>query len=192
MTATIKINGLKELQVKLKALPKKLETDVDMIVQDHTRQMVVNAQKDAPVDQNTIRRGITAKKNGTANWSMVSIAVHSPFIEFGTKSRFQPIPGVDASQFKGSGGKEGGKGFYDSILEWVKRKKIAGTYSDKTGRRTGSKVDRQLEDEQAAWAIYLSIVRHGVKPHPFFFKQGPRQEPLLVAELKALLNEQSL
>jgi hypothetical protein len=111
-------------------------------------------------------------------------------MEFGTKGHYTPQPGIDASEFKATGEGKTGKGFYDSILEWVKRNGIAGTFSVKTRRRTGSKLDRQIEDEQTAFAIYLSIMRHGVKAHPFFFKQIPIQEPKIQADFQQLVNEQ--
>lgn len=186
---TVKVNGLKEVQAQLMSYPKSLESKADAIVANNVREMVRNAKRDAPKDFGRLSGAITLKKNGIADYSMTCDASYAVYMEFGTKGRYQPIPGIDASEFK-STGRNSGKGFYDSILDWVKRKGIAGTFDVKTRRRTGSKVDRQIEDEQTAFAIYLSIIRHGVKPHPFFFKQIPIQEPKLNADFQQLVNEQ--
>jgi hypothetical protein len=193
MSASVKITGLKEVQVEIENLTKNLPKKVDGIVNKGVLEMVENAKKDVTdnsFDTGRLAGGITIKKNGFADYSMVSNQFYSPFIEFGTKGRYQPIPGVDASEFKGKGGKKGGKGFYDTILAWVKRKKIAGIYSTghgtkkKKGKRLGSAIDKQIEDEQVAWAIYLSIIRHGVKPHPFFFKQKDEREPAIIRQIE--------
>jgi hypothetical protein len=198
MSASVKITGLKELQVLLDRTAKDLTKNADAIISSNVDIMVRNAKSDAPVDMGVLKGGITKKKNSNADYTMASNASYSPYIEFGTKGRYQPIPGIDASEFKGKGGKKGGKGFYDTILDWVKRKKIAGTYSSgikkkkgggfevggSKGRRVGSAIDRQIEDEQTAWAIYLSIIRHGVKAHPFFFKQKEEREPAIIRQIE--------
>jgi hypothetical protein len=182
-SASIQIKGLEGLKKKLKVIPEKVATEIDADMHVIANDFVNRAVNDAPVDRGELKLFITAKKEGLMNYEIVSGAPYSAYIEFGTKSRFKPIPGIDSSKFRGTGGKEGGKGFYDSILEWVKRKGIAGNYSPgylryekgskKRGKRLGSTLDKQIEDEQAAYAIYLSIMRHGVHAHPFFFKQMP-------------------
>jgi hypothetical protein len=187
---TVKINGLKEVQAQIKSYSASLEKKADAIVERNVREMVRNAKKDAPKDFGRLFGAITAKKNGNADWSMVCDVAYAAYLEFGTKGNYRPIPGVDPSEFKSTGSNKSGKGFYDSILDWVKRKGIAGTYSVKTRKRVGSKIDNQIADEQAAFAIYLSIIRHGIKPQPFFFKQQPIQEPKIQADFIQLVNEQ--
>lgn len=95
---------------------------------------------------------------------------YAPFIEFGTKGKYRPIPGVDPSEFKGI--KRGNwKDFIEQIKAWVKRKGIGATYSVKTRRK-----NRQTKDEieGIAYMIARSIYRNGINPKPFFFKQiGP-------------------
>lgn len=95
---------------------------------------------------------------------------YAAFIEFGTKGKYRPIPGVDPSEFKGI--KRGNwKEFIEQIKAWVKRKGIGATYSVKTRRK-----NRQTKDEieGIAYMIARSIYRNGINPKPFFFKQiGP-------------------
>lgn len=188
---TVKVNGLKEVQAQLTSYSKSLENKADAIIANNVREMVRNAKRDAPKDFGRLSGAITAKKNSNADWSMTCEVAYAVYMEFGTKGRYQPIPGIDPSEFKATGGNSG-KGFFDSILEWVKRNGIAGTFNVKTRKREGGKIDKQIEDEQTAFAIYLSIIRHGVKPHPFFFKQIPIQEPKIKADFQQLVNEQRL
>jgi hypothetical protein len=188
---TVKVNGLKEVEAQLTSYSKSLESKADAIVADNVRQMVINAKRDAPKDFGRIAGATTPKKNANANWSMVCDAFTAVYMEFGTKGNYRPIPGIDASEFKSTGGNNG-KGFFDSILDWVKRKGIGDTYDIKTRRLSDKGVDRQIRYEQTAFAIYLSIIRHGVKAHPFFFKQIPIQEPKIKSDFQQLVNEQRL
>ena len=59
-----------------------------------------------------------------------------------------------------------------AIKAWVLRKKIVATYSIKTRRKRKDKGEEERA-EKAAWAIAISLARHGMKPKPFFFKQIP-------------------
>lgn len=185
---TVNLGGLKDLKVQLRKVVKEKAKAIDTQLQIATEEMERGAKRDAPADQATLRQGITNRKVSELNWILESNAFYSVYMEFGTKGRYQAIPGVDPSEFKATGEGKTGKGFYDSILEWVKRKGIAGTYQVKNRRRVGSKVDQQIEDEQTAFAIYLSIIRHGVKPHPFFFKQLDAVQPKLIRNIQTVLN----
>jgi hypothetical protein len=170
---SIEVKGIKELQQKIGRIPGNVRKEFDAELAAVADDFVNRAQADAPTDQGILRNMITRKKEAPMEWKVVSGANWSAWIEFGTRSRVQ-IPSefsAFASQFRGKGG--GGQGFYDAILAWVKRKGITGTYSVKTKKRTGNKIDQQIEDEQTAHAIYLSILRHGIHPHPFFLKQIP-------------------
>lgn len=185
---TVNLGGLKDLKVQLRKVVKEKAKAIDTQLQIATEEMERGAKRDAPADQATLRQGITNRKVSELNWILESNAFYSVYMEFGTKGRYKAIPGVDPSEFKATGEGKTGKGFYDSILEWVKRKGIAGTYQVKNRRRVGSKVDQQIEDEQTAFAIYLSIIRHGVKPHPFFFKQLDAVQPKLIRNIQTVLN----
>jgi hypothetical protein len=187
----VQIKGLEELKKKLQSMPRHLTSEIDQRIGLRINEAVGLAKRDAPADENAIRSGISGVREAPMQWLYSANAYHSVYMEFGTKRRYTPIPGVDPSEFKVTS-KGSGKGFYDSILDWVKRKKITGSYSVKTKRRLGSKVDQQLEDEQTAFAIYLSILRHGVKPHPFFFKQIDVIEPKLLKDIESVINAERL
>lgn len=191
MANTVKVTGFNGISKQIKSMAASLESKADRIIEVNIREMVRNAQRDAPKDFGRLKGTITAKRIGTAHWEMVCDAAYAQYLEFGTKGNYKPIPGIDPSRFKSTGqGK--GAGFFDQILNWVKRKGIAGRFSVKTRRRVGSKDQKKAEDEKAAWAIYLSILKRGIKAQPFFFKQEVTQDPKIQADMKALLNEQRL
>jgi HK97 gp10 family phage protein len=171
-SASIEIKGLEGLKKKLRAIPENVTREVDADMQVIADAFVNRAQADAPVDRGQIKNYITANKEGVMNYEIVSGAPYSAYIEFGTKSRFKAIPGIDSSKFKG----KGSGSYYDflkAILEWVERKGIASRFSVKTRKKlkhTKADNERIL---QAAEAIAFSIMKHGVNAHPFFFKQLP-------------------
>ena len=99
----VEIKGLKELQLQLKNLPKKLAKQVDAELELATGKMVALAKKDAPKDHATLEAGINAKPIKELLWSYNSNAAYSVYMEFGTKGRYKPIPGVDPSEFNVSG-----------------------------------------------------------------------------------------
>jgi hypothetical protein len=59
-----------------------------------------------------------------------------------------------------------------AIIEWVHKKGITGTYSVKTGRRTGSNMTQEQQDEEAAFAIAWHIYHYGTRAHPFLTPAG--------------------
>lgn len=186
----VNLNGVKSLQDRLKSIPKILQAEVGAEIRIAAQNMAANAQREAPSGVgNILKSGISSKKLTPLQYEVTSNAHYSAYVEFGTKGRYKPQPGVDASNFKSSGAGKTGKGFYDAILQWVKIKRIAGTYSVKTRRRTGKKIEKQIEDEQTAFAIYVSIMRHGIKPQPFFFKQVAVVEPQLIKNIENVLKD---
>jgi hypothetical protein len=172
--STIKVDGLEALKKKFGSIPQNVKTEVNADLSSVSKEYEGRAVEQAPIDVGGLRQGITSAKVADMDYEVTSHSPYSAYIEFGTKRRVK-VPAdltAYAAQFKGKGGGSQ-QGFYDAILAWVKRKGIAGTYSVKTKRRTGSKIDKQIEDEQTAFAIYLSILRHGINAQPFFFPHLP-------------------
>ena len=79
------------------------------------------------------------------------------------------------------------KEFVKAIEAWVKRKGFAATYNIKTRRRRKDKGEAE-RTEQAAWAIAISLARHGMKPKPFFFKQIPIVKTQFKNNVKRILD----
>jgi hypothetical protein len=184
--AAVKLQGLAELKAKLGKIPGYVKQEADGMMAIVANDFVNRASADAPQDERMLANQITAKKNSEMNHEVVSPAPYSAYMEFGTKSRFKAIPGIDSSKFIGKGRGD----YYDflnNILNWVKRKGIASRYSVKTRKalkHTKSDDERLV---QMAEAIALSIIRHGVHPHPFFFKQLPLAQEQLNRLMKEVI-----
>ena len=151
----VKINiiGFKQFKDTLDKLPAKLKKEAAAEVQFAAEDFRGRAIVDAPADVGFLRSQITVKKTGELTAEVVSGSKYSAPMEFGTKSKFQPIPGIDASEFIGKPSGGTWLEFISNIKNWVRRKGLP---------------------VNSAYLIARSIYRHGVKPHPFFFKQiGP-------------------
>ena len=130
--------------------------------------------------------------NGQLVFTIGSKLPYAPYIEFGTGGKVTIPAGYEqfASQFKGSKGGTFAQ-LLRALIEWVKRKGIVGTYSVKTGRRTGNKSIQQKQNESAAYAIALSILKKGLRPHPFLIPAYEQEIPKLKTNIKRILNAKS-
>lgn len=157
---------------------------VDQEIAAATQNMESKAKRDAPKDISRLYAAIITNKIDFLKYELTCNVFYAVYMEFGTKGRYRAIPGIDPSQFnvKTAGS---GRGFFDNILEWVKRKGFA-ALKTKSGRASKS-LESTIAQEQAAFQIYLSILRHGVKPHPFFFKQLDEERPQLLERLNRIL-----
>lgn len=186
----IKVTGLAGMKAEFatisSALPKIVSGELETMAQE----WVKLAKTDAPADQAALRGSISYFKyqilDNQPAFSITAQTFYAPFMEFGTKGKYQPIPGTEniAAAFKGYKGGD----FMEllrNIVRWVKRKGIAGTYSVKTQRRKGSKINQLAEDYSAAWPIAMSILKYGVRPHPFFFKQMHIVWPQFIRNVEA-------
>ena len=168
----VKITGLNGLKAEFASISEKLPQIVDGELNTLAQDWVKLAVRDAPADQGALRGAISYFRVAPMQYEVVAQKFYAPFMESGTKGNYTPIPGTEAiaASFKGYKGGD----FMEllrNIVRWVKRKGITGTYSVKTRRRTGSRINQLAEDYSAAWPIAMSILKNGVKPHPFFFKQ---------------------
>ena len=117
---SIKITGLQELLKDLDKKPAEYQRKVDEELTDGANAIEERAKLLAPVNNNRLRGSIIAETD-VAFHKQVSVEAHyAPYMEFGTKGKFndQGVPDV-AAQFKGSG-KDGD--FVKSIFNWLKDK----------------------------------------------------------------------
>lgn len=196
-TFKFEIKGLDKLQKRLSTLPTKLRKEVGAEIQDGGRRINAKQLRLVPVDEGGIKQSTVTKKVNELNIELTSSKHYVPFMEFGTKRRVR-IPAEltsYAAQFKQSGPKIDFDEFLKIIAAWVRRKgldsrtAITGRYSTKTKRRLGSKATQATEDEQAAYPIALSILRHGVKPHPFFFQPFFDERESIVKNVEKVLKD---
>jgi len=188
----VSIKGLAEFKKEIATASKQIKEIVSAEVQAAGAEFVSLARRDVPVDQGALKGSISYFMQNDLSAVIVAQKFYAPFIEFGTKGKYTPIPGTEdiAAQFKGYKGGD----FMEllrMIVRWVNRKGITGRYSVKTRKRVGSKIDRLAEDYAAAWPIALSILKNGIKPHPFFFKQMEVVWPKMVNNIEKALKSQT-
>jgi hypothetical protein len=173
-----------------KDLAKNIQEAADAEMEEGAREFVILAQSDAPVNEAELKRMTQYKRLGTLHYDIFSQTSYAAYMEFGTKGNYRPVPGAEAiaAKFRGKG--EGTfKDMLRQIAKGVKRKGIAGTYSVKTRRRTGNKIDQLAEDYAAAWPIVMSILKNGVKAHPYFFKQQGIVVPKMIKRIEDRVRE---
>jgi len=187
----IELQGLKGFQQQFAKAPANIKKIVSAEIQSAAAEWVAGARRDVPIDQGALKGSISYFMRTDLQAEIVAQKFYAPFMEFGTKGKYRAIPGTEAiaQQFKGYKGGD----FMDllrSIVRWLGRKgkdpvtSRHGTYSVKTKKRTGSKVNQLAEDYAAAWPIAMSILKHGVKPHPYFFKQKEIVWPKMIERIK--------
>lgn len=184
----VQLQGLNKLKAEFVSIDKKIFTITDNELNAAAADFVAGARRDAPVDQGALKGAISYYKEAPLFYPIIAQKFYAPFMEFGTKGKYTPIPGTEqiAAAFKGYKGGDFQE-LLRMIVRWVARKGISGRYSVKTRKRLGSKVDKYAEDYAAAWPIALSVLRNGIKPHPFFFKQQQVIWPKLVEQIKRQL-----
>lgn len=139
------VKGLKELLKTLK-IP---ISDIDKIVAANNSEMAQKARSKAPVDRGQIHQNIEPVKFGELHYGVVANAKHSGWVEFGTgtKVRVPPELAEDAAALKGLRGGTFEEGLRN-IRDWCRRKGI---------------------DEEAAYPIFISILRKGIEPQPYMY-----------------------
>lgn len=202
----VNLVGFKQFTDTVNKLPITLRKEVSTSVRAAADRFRGEAIKAAPADVGFLRSQITVKPIDELKYEVVSGSSYSAYMEFGTKSKFKAIPGIDASEFKGKGTGD----YYDflnNILNWVKRKGLhteglqqsfgsdqerflSLTERNKARKKRGLKrITKDKSLERTAAAIAYFIMKHGVKPHPFFFKQIPIVRRDAFRNIRNILNQ---
>jgi len=190
------VNGVKE---QFAAATQDAKDIISQELEGMAKQWVSGSKRDAPVDQDSLKNSISyyLTDSNTSSGMFVGFAIvaqkfYAPFMEFGTKGKYTPIPGTEkiAAEFNGYRGGDIQE-MLRMILRWIRRKGITGTYSIKTKKRTGAKITQFSEDYAAAWPIVLSILKNGINPHPYFFKQQDVVWPDMIARIKQRLTQKT-
>lgn len=187
---TISVQGLNRLQGKIKAAPAKLRKEIGGELKDSANRINAKQLRLLPIDEGGLKQGTIVKHTSDLEHELLSSKRYAPFMEFGTKSKAVVPPELQefAKQFNQSGPKTKFEDFLKIIAAWVRRKGIAGKYSVKSKRRLGSKATQAAEDEAVAWPIAVSILRKGVKPHPFFYAPYLEEKPKIIKQVKKILD----
>lgn len=188
---SVKITGLKALQLQLKEMPKVAKKQVFEAYQDFAFATEIEAKQLAPTNDWKLRgsiKGSAFMKDGLIV-AEVSVGVfYAAYVEFGTRkfaaAHVSKLPAdwqAFAAQYKGKAG-----GTIDELLmnlvQWVKSKGFA-AYTTKSGNRSNSKNSLQAQ-ESAAYIIALRILQNGIKAQPYLYPAVTNQ----MGKLKDNLN----
>lgn len=169
---TLDISAFKaDINKAVKAYADKVEGIVDDELTGAVNEIATKAKQKAPKDQSHLSSSIHTDIDQRLQKEVDVDAFYAPYMEFGTGQKVK-VPdewATYASQFKGKQGNKGLDELLENLIEWVRRKGLAGTYSVKTQRRTGNKGSYLIQDAEVAYAIFLSIIRKGINPHPFLY-----------------------
>lgn len=192
---TFSINGIDKLKERIQAMDQKVKDALAMELRASAMKIQKDAKRNAPVDMGTLRNSIYMDYDYQKNkltYTVGASASYAPYIEFGTGGSVKVPPQYSnyALTFKGKS-KTGGTldEFMLALMDWVKRKGIAGTYSTKTQKRTGSRSARLGEDYDVAFAIMLKILKKGINPQPFLLPAYEAEKVNLVKKIKQAIKD---
>ncbi len=201
----ISIIGLDQLLKRLDG--KEFGYKVQYALNNFAENTVADAVKLAPVDEGHLKESINYDKSSDhKNGASVAINVnanYAAYLEFGTR-KFAAfyIVGLPsdwksyAAQFKGGGGGGDYFDFLNAILDWVVRKGIANRYSVKTQKKININLEKPSKSgvgkgdyerlHDVAYGIALSIMRKGIKAHPFLYPAFEKNRQQLLDDIKAI------
>jgi hypothetical protein len=106
--ASFEIKGFKELQQKLKGLPKEIENKVDREIKATVADINADQVARAPVDTSFLRKMTYWRPTGKMQYTLFSNAPYAAYVEFGTGALVNVPAGLEdyAIQFKGKGIKQ--------------------------------------------------------------------------------------
>lgn len=184
------LSGMDKLTKRLTTIQDDLTKGVAEEISASAYKIERDAKRNAPVNLGTLRQSIHSEStlNGLTGKVIVG-ASYGAYVEFGTGGKVSVPDGYQdfALQFKGgSGGSM--EDFIKALTLWVKRKGLAGTFSVKTQRRTGSRKIQKSEDEKLARFLAIKILKNGIRPQPYLIPAYETEKPKLFKRLKDLLN----
>lgn len=188
------LSNFDESLAKLNQMTEKLKFEIINETNASALRIQSEAKKAAPANFGTLRGSIQLKEDsgsGKIVYTVGSKLSYAPYVEFGTGGKVN-TQGYDefASTFKNKGGGTF-KEMLLALVLWVKRKGIVGTYSINTQKRTGNRKTQNKQNESAAYAIALSILRKGLRPQPYLIPAYETEVSLLKERLKKILNVKS-
>jgi len=150
----VEVKGLRETQKKMEQVVKDLAAQrgskLWSTIAKATMLVQRDARKNAPVNTGRLRASIVPEVRGvypaTVKGVVGSKVKYAAAVEFGSKPHWAPIA---------------------PLIRWVHLKKLAGTYSIRTHRRTGGKATQAAQDESVARAIRFKIAHYGTRARPY-------------------------
>jgi len=191
--ASFEIKNLSAIFTQIDNYSNNLKSSLKKEINNWAAEVVSLAKQKSPVNNGKLRNAITADYATESELvAKVSVLVnYAAYVEFGTRgyasNYVSSLPNdwqTYASSFRGKGAGGTFDDFLLAIMEWVKDKGLAGTYSVKTQRRTGAKGGQIFEDAEVAYPIALSILRKGIRPQPYLYPAYKEAEKNLLERLK--------
>ncbi len=190
----ISFKGLEAFQRTIQEAPAKLTQRIGTVLSANAEEIATRAKDNVAVDVGALRASISADNSKPLEKTIAANVFYAAFVEFGTGKYAAAYVGTlppdwrtYAATFKGKKGGESFDKFLERIIEWVKRKGLAGTYSVKTKKRTGKKGARLFEDAEVAYPIALAILRNGIRPQPYQFPAYRDQRGKIISDIETLL-----
>jgi hypothetical protein len=164
MSFTVDLVGFDTIGERLKTASEKVFAEVDAEIGASAQNMELGAKRDAPKDRGTLVQEISHFQEKPLQWALVSRALHSAFVEFGTRdNRVVPAGLEQEASVINATSSIGAK---QAIFDWCARHGI----------------------ERKAWyPIFIKIMTKGIRPHPFFFKQLDSERSQLLNRLQQIL-----
>lgn len=185
--STIKIEGLDKALSRLDV--KRYEPQIQMCFDKFGIRVEMKAKQLAPVDEGHLR-GAIFQHPGVLQITVGCAVEYAAYLEFGTRRFAAAYVAALPEQWQvlaeSKRGATGGT-FEEMVIRitaWVKRKGFAAELT-KSGNKSKS-VSSIAAQDQAAYMIARSIVRKGIKPHPYMYPAVTAETPQLLADLSKI------
>lgn len=170
MPIQVQVKGLDEVIARLSSLPADTDKALSAELQAFGFDVELMAKELAPADEGILRSSIVSEMIDLLRVTVFARTNYAAYLEFGTRgfaaAYVASLPAdwqTYAASFQGSGGSAGD--YFARIFDWVKRKGI---------------------DPKLAYPIAISILRFGIKAHPFLYPAFQANIPKLESRLREL------
>lgn len=173
---SIKVVGLKGLQISLDKLAADVIDEIGKTLVEGGEKIETRAKALAPVDQGKLRSSTFSDASDPLKVEVYNNNFYAPFVEFGTKRKFK-ANGRDAiaAEFKGQGKGKPFSELVENIYGWLKRTS-----------NFPSNVRGEAAKRNYAKYVALKIAKNGIKPQPFFYRAYDEVLPSIIQDLKAI------
>ncbi len=168
--AGVVLKGFGALEKRIAKLDVKLQKEVDIEMSGTAREIANAAILAAPKFDGRLKGAITADVTKPFNKRIVANNVfYAPYMEFGTKGKFNAPPGLQAYAATFRNRKRGDATFDKfvlSLMNWISKNGYQKPVKAGSKRIGGTEALRA----QAKW-MAIRILKYGLRPRPFFFTQ---------------------
>lgn len=149
MELKINVTGQKKIIANFKKFGEEGIKETEKLLKFKSQEITAEAKREAPVNLGNLRANIENEKITPLEYRITAKAFYSAYMEFGTGKKVSVPPEFSpmALEFKGKG-----KGDFKEGLERIK------AWCNKHGI-----------PENAAYPIFMSILKKGLEPQPFMY-----------------------